>query len=73
MKKPGPVCVTTKKTNYNRVIQMEDYKQWVSDYLLKGSDLALRPKAITLFEDANELLEKVKMNLLVQEENFVRQ
>ena len=52
---------------------MEDYKQWVSDYLLKGSDLALRPKAITLFEDANELLKKVKMNLLVQEENFVRQ
>ena len=28
---------------------------------------------ITLFEDANKLLEKVKMELSVQEENFVKQ
>ena len=36
-------------------------------------DLALRPKVIALFEDAKQLLEKVKMDLSVQEENLVRQ
>ena len=36
-------------------------------------DLALHPKVVALFEDANKLLDKVKMELSVQEENFVRQ
>ena len=44
-----------------------------SYHLLKAADLTLRPKVVALFEDANELLEKIKMELLVQEENFVRQ
>ena len=46
---------------------------WVSNQLLKAADLALCPKAIALFEDLKKLLEIVKMNLSVQEEDFVRQ
>ena len=42
-------------------------------HLLKVADLALRPKVIALFEDMNKLLEKVKMDFSVQENNFVRQ
>ena len=40
---------------------------------MKAADLALRAKVVALFEDANSLLDKVKMELSVQEENFVRQ
>ena len=67
------VCVPTDKTNSTKVIQIEDYKHWVSDHLSKAADLALRSKVVALFEDANCLLDKVKMELSVQEENFVRQ
>ena len=49
------------------------YKRWVSDHMLKAACLALCPKVITLFGETNELIEKVKMDLSVQEENFVRQ
>ena len=45
----------------------------LSDHLLKAADLALRPKLVALFEDTNKLLDKVRMELSVQEENFVRQ
>ena len=73
LKKSGCVCVPTDKTNSTRVIKNEDYKRWVSDHLLKASDLAILPKVMTLFEDANKLLDKVKMELSVQGGNFVRQ
>ena len=36
-------------------------------------DLAIRPKVVALFEDANKLLYKVKMEFSVQEKHFVRQ
>ena len=65
-KKYGSVCVPTDKTKSTRVIQIEDYKRWVSNRLLKAADLALRPKAIALFEDANKLFEKMKMDFSVQ-------
>ena len=55
------------------MIKFEYYKQWVSDHLLKVADLAIRPKVMALFEDANILLDKVKMKLSVKEEEFVRQ
>ena len=42
-------------------------------HLLKSADITLRLKVVALCEDANLLLEKVKMELSVQEENFVRQ
>ena len=71
MKKSGSVCVLKDKTNSTRVIQIEDYRRWVSNHLLKASDLALRPKVFSLFEDVNELFEKVKMELSVQEGNFL--
>ena len=45
----------------------------VSGHLLKADKLALCPKFITLFEDANKLLEKLKMELSFQEENFMRE
>ena len=45
----------------------------VSDHLQKAVDLAIRPKVMALFENANLLLEKVKMEFSVQEEEFVRQ
>ena len=68
LKKPGAVCVPTDNTNSTKVIQIEDYKRWVSDHLSKAADLALRAKVVSLFEYANSLLDKVKMELLVQEE-----
>ena len=40
---------------------------------MKAADLALQAKVVALFEDANILLDKVKMELSVQEENLVRQ
>ena len=73
MKKSGSVWVPTDKTNSTRVIQIEDFKSWVSDHLSKAEELALHTKVVALFEDANCLLDKVKMELSVQEENFVRQ
>ena len=38
--------------------------------MLKAADLAFRSKVISLFEDTNKLLKKVKMDLTVQEENL---
>ena len=73
MKKYGCVCVPTDKTNSTRVIKIKDNKRWVSDHLQKAADLALRPKLIALYENANILLEKVKLYLAVKEEEFVRQ
>ena len=73
MKKSGCVCVPTDKTNYTRVIRIEDNKRWVSDHLHKAADLALRPKVMALYENANVLLEKVKLDLSVKEEEFARQ
>ena len=61
------------KTNSTGVIKIDDYKQWVYDHLLKAADLAIRLKVMALFENANLLLEKVKLELSVKEEEFVRQ
>ena len=38
-----------------------------------SAGLAIRLKVVALFEDENKLLNKVKMEFSVQEENFVRQ
>ena len=73
LKKSRCVCVPTDKTNSTRVIKTEDYKRWISDHLQKAADLALRPKVMALYENANLLLEKVKLDLFVKEEEFVRQ
>ena len=40
------------------------------EHLLKAAKLVLRPKVIALFEDANKLLKKVKMDFSVQEGKF---
>ena len=61
------------KIDPTMLIIIEDYMHWVSDHLLKVADLAIRLKAVALFEDANKLLDKVKMELSVEEENFVKQ
>ena len=55
------------------MIKIDDYKQWVSDHLRKAADLALRPKVMALYKNANLLLEKVKLELSVKEEESVRQ
>ena len=55
------------------MIKIEDYKRWVSDHLQKAADLALRPKVMARYEKANLLLDKVKLDLSVKEEEFVRQ
>ena len=73
LKKSWCVCVPTYKTNSTRVIKIDNYKRWVSDQLLKAADLSIRPKVMALFEDANKLIKKVKIELSVQEEHFVRQ
>ena len=52
--------------------KIEYYKRWVSDHLQKAADLALRPKVMALYENANLLLKKVKLELSVKEEEFVR-
>ena len=62
MKKYGSVCVPTDKTNSTIEIKIEDYKRWVSNHLLKAEKLALHPKLIAMFEDANKLPEKMKMD-----------
>ena len=56
-----------------RVIHIEDYIKWISDHLLNADKLSLRPNLVAMFEDANKLLDKVKIELSVQEEKFVRQ
>ena len=73
MKKSGCACVPTDKTNSTRVIKIEDYKLWVSDHLHKAANLALRPKVMAIYENVNLLPEKVKLDLSVKEEKFVRQ
>ena len=72
MKKYGSLCVPTDKTNSTRLIIIYQYKRWVSNHLLKAADIALRPIVIDLFEEANELIEKLKMDFLGQEEQFLR-
>ena len=56
-----------------RVIKIKDYRRQVSENLLKAADLDLRLKVVSLVEDANTLLDKVKMKLSFQEGKFVRQ
>ena len=73
LKKYGCICVPTDKTNSTRVIKIEDYKRWVSYQILKVADLTIRPKVMSLSEESNLLLEKVKIELSVKEEEFLRQ
>ena len=73
MQKFGSICVPTDKTNSTGVIVFEDYRRWVYDHFLKAVEIALRPMVVDLFEDANKLLKKVKIELSVQEETFMRQ
>ena len=54
----------------NRVKWYSNYKRWVFYHILKAANLALIPKVITLFEDANNLLKKVKMKISVQEKKL---
>ena len=49
------------------------YKWLVSDHLQKTAHLALRLKVMALHENANVLPEKVKLDLSVKEDEFVRQ
>ena len=56
LKKPGCICVPTDKTNSIRVMNIEDYKCWISNHFQKTDNLALRPKVMTLFENTNLLL-----------------
>ena len=73
LKKFGCVCVPTNKTNATRVIKNEDYKRWLSAHLQKAADLALRPKVMALYKNENLLLKKLKLDLSVKEEEFVRE
>ena len=66
LEKYGSVCVSTNKTNSTRVIEIKNYKRWISDHLLKVYNLALHPKVVSLSEEANKLLETVKMQLSVK-------
>ena len=63
-KKPGCVCVPTDKTNATRVIKIEDYKRWISTHLQKADDLALRPKVMALYENANLLLRESEVRFI---------
>ena len=73
LKKSRCVYVLTDKTKPTRVIKTKDYKRRVSDRPQKAADLALRLKVMAIYENANLLLEKVKLDLSVKEEEFVRQ
>ena len=68
----GSDCVPIYKTNFTKVILVGDCEQWVYNHVLKAADLALRPKVISLFEEVNKLLKKMKIDFSVQKENFVR-
>ena len=52
-----------RQTNSTRVIPIEDYKWWVSHQLVKAAELALRPKVITLFEEANGVRSFLRQSL----------
>ena len=67
------LSVPTDKNNSNQLILINNYKRWVSNHILKATELALHPKVISLFDEANGLFEKVKMDFSFQEERFVRQ
>ena len=54
-------------------MKIKDYKRWLYSHLQKATDLAPCPKVMALYENANLLLEKVKLYLSVKEEEFVRQ
>ena len=56
-----------------RILVTLNFLYNVSDHLLKAANLSLRTKVVSLFEDATKLLDKVKMELSVQEENYVSQ
>ena len=64
LKKIRCVCVLTDKTNSTRVIRFEDYKRWVSAHLQKAADLALRPKVMALYKNANLLLRESEVRLI---------
>ena len=70
LKKSGCVCIPTDKRNSTRMIKIEDYEWWVSSHLQKAADLALRRKVMALYENPNLLLDKVKLDLSVREENL---
>ena len=54
-------------------MKTEDYKRWVSGHLFKAANLDLQSNLIDLFEEVNGLIEKWKMDLSVQDEQFLRQ
>ena len=54
--KSGSVYVTIYKTNPNQVTLIAKYKRWVSDHLLKVSNLTLHPKVIAVLDVANGLI-----------------
>ena len=54
-------------------MKIENYKRWVTAHLQKAADLALRPKVMALYENANLLLKKLNLDLSVKEEEFVKQ
>ena len=64
LKKSGCVCVPEDKTNATRVIKTEYYKRWVSAHLQKAADLALRPKVMAIYENANLLLRESEVRLI---------
>ena len=48
------------------MIKTEDYKRWVYDHLQKAADLALRPKVMALYENANLLLRESEVRFTYQ-------
>ena len=64
LKKSGCVCVPTDKMNATRVIKIEDYKRWVSAHLQKAADLAIHPKVMALYKNANLLLQKSEVRFI---------
>ena len=63
----------TDKTNSTHLLLVSDYTQRLTDHFLKGGDLSLFLDVIGMSEEANKFIDRVNMDLLIQEEQFVRQ
>ena len=60
----------TENKNPTLLIPVFKYNTWIITHILKDADLKLHLKVVYLFEETEKLINKVKSNLLIQEECF---
>ena len=61
MKNSKTVCVPTEKNKSTCLVFVTNYQIWVNDHILKAYDLTLHPTVIDLFEESNQLIDRVNI------------